>query len=401
MARAFDHHLHVVFPRHLRQFTQGLQFGQLRFVIGVVNRAGAQAVAEREGNIILLEQFADFLEVRVEEALLVVGEAPLRHDGTAARHNAGHTFGGHRDVRQTHAGVDGKVIHTLLALLDQRVAVNLPGQLFGFAVDFFQGLINRHGADRHRRIADDPLAGFMNVLTGRQIHDGVTAPADRPGHFFDFFLNAGRQRRIADVGIDFHQEVATDDHRLNFRMVDVYRDDRAAAGHFITYEFGCDDFRNRCTEMLTRMLFGQQLGKTFAPLVLADRDVFHLRRNNTFARIVHLRHVHAGLGNARFAGEIETQTGECRIGKTLPAVTRARAVELNGITALLDPLLTQGSEPGADVDFCRGIGVRARGVIHKNRRILFCAHRSRRVGLGDLAHRHLNVGAGTRDVNLA
>ena len=40
------------------------------------------------------------------------------------------------------------------------------GQVFGFAVNFFQRLINRHGADRHRRIAGDPFARFVDVFAG-------------------------------------------------------------------------------------------------------------------------------------------------------------------------------------------------------------------------------------------
>jgi hypothetical protein len=50
MAGAFDHGLHVVFPCHLRELAQRAQFGELRFVVGVGARAGAQAVAERESS---------------------------------------------------------------------------------------------------------------------------------------------------------------------------------------------------------------------------------------------------------------------------------------------------------------------------------------------------------------
>ncbi|MNV98876.1 hypothetical protein D3C71_1941780 [compost metagenome] len=37
MARAFDHHLHVIFPGNFGQFAQRVQFGELRFIIGVLN----------------------------------------------------------------------------------------------------------------------------------------------------------------------------------------------------------------------------------------------------------------------------------------------------------------------------------------------------------------------------
>src|SRR5690606_41928300 len=106
-----------------------------------------------------------------------------------ARLDAGHALCGHRDVRHAYAGVHGEVVDTLLALRDQRVAVDLPGQLLGLAVDLLQRLVDRHRADRHRRVADDPLAGLVDVLAGGQIHHRVAAPADRPGHYFDFFLD--------------------------------------------------------------------------------------------------------------------------------------------------------------------------------------------------------------------
>jgi hypothetical protein len=59
----------------------------------------------------------------VEEALLVVRQAPLGHDRPAARDDAGDR--GWRPsarMRSKHAGVDGEVVDALLGLLDQRVA---------------------------------------------------------------------------------------------------------------------------------------------------------------------------------------------------------------------------------------------------------------------------------------
>jgi hypothetical protein len=150
VARAFDDGLHVVLPGDGGQLAQRLQFAELRFVVGVVDRAGTQAVAEAEGDVVGLHDFADFLEVRVEEAFLVVRQTPLGHDRAAAADDAGHAVGGHRDVAQQHAGVDGEVIDALLGLFDQRVAEDFPGQVLGLAVDLFQRLVDRHGTDRHR-----------------------------------------------------------------------------------------------------------------------------------------------------------------------------------------------------------------------------------------------------------
>ena len=56
VAGAFDHHLDVVLPGLLGQLAQSLQLGELRFVAGVGDAAGAQAVAQREADVVLLRR---------------------------------------------------------------------------------------------------------------------------------------------------------------------------------------------------------------------------------------------------------------------------------------------------------------------------------------------------------
>ena len=45
VARALVHHLHAFGPGALGEFALHFEFGELRFVVGVGNRAGTQAVA--------------------------------------------------------------------------------------------------------------------------------------------------------------------------------------------------------------------------------------------------------------------------------------------------------------------------------------------------------------------
>ena len=116
-------------------------------------------------------------------------QAPLRHDRAAARHDAGDAVGGEVDVGQAHAGVDGEIVDALFALLDQRVLVELPGQFDRIAFALFQCLVDRHGADRDRRVSKNPFPRGVDVAPGREVHHGVGAPADRPHHLVDFFLD--------------------------------------------------------------------------------------------------------------------------------------------------------------------------------------------------------------------
>ena len=92
-------------------------------------------------------------------------------------------------VAEQHAGVDGEVVHALLGLLDERVAVDLPGQVLGPAADLLERLVDRHRADRHRRVAEDPLARLVDVLAGREVHHRVGAPERRPAQLLDFLLD--------------------------------------------------------------------------------------------------------------------------------------------------------------------------------------------------------------------
>ncbi len=234
-----DHHLHVVLPSDVGQLAQRLELRELRRVVGVGRAARAQTVAEREGDVVRLHDLADLFEVVVEKVLAVMREAPLGQDRAAARDDAGDAIGRKRDVAQQHAGVNREIVHALLRLLDQRVAEELPRQLLGLAVDLLQRLIDRNGADRHRRVAQNPLARLVDVLARREIHDGVGAPVRRPRHLLDLFVDRRRDGRVADVRVDLDEEVAADDHRLALGMVDVRGKDRAAARDLVANELTC------------------------------------------------------------------------------------------------------------------------------------------------------------------
>ena len=118
------------------------------------------------------------------------------------RHDAGHAFGGQRNVAQQHTCVHGHVVHALLALLNDGVAVQLPRQCGRVTVDLLQCLIDRHRAHGHRRVTQQPLAGQVDVAAGGQVHDGVRAPAGGPHHLVDLFGDRAGHCRIANVRID-------------------------------------------------------------------------------------------------------------------------------------------------------------------------------------------------------
>ena len=176
VAGAFVHDLHALGPCALGQFALDLKFTELRLVIRIGNAAGPQSVADGKRNIIRGHDVADFVPVGVEEIFLVMREAPFGHDAAAARDDARHAVGRERHKTQQHAGVDGEIVHALLGLFDEGVAEQFPREVFRAAVDLFQRLVNRHGADGHGRVAQNPFPRGVNILAGGQIHDGVRTP---------------------------------------------------------------------------------------------------------------------------------------------------------------------------------------------------------------------------------
>ena len=306
--------------------------------------------------------------MRVGEVLLVMRDAPFGMDAATARHNARNAILGERHEWQPHPGVDGHVIHPLLGLLDERVAEDLPGEVFSDAADLLQRLIDGHGANGHGRVADDPFTRGVDVLARRQIHDGVGTPAGRPDHFLDFLGDVRRNRRVADISVDLHLEAAADDHRLDLRVVDVRGDDGTATRHFVAHEFGGDG------------------GTTGAAFILANGDVFHLRRDDAATRIMHLRHVHARFGaQRRFDGARELRHFHFLVF-TIAVILGAHGAAdvMLHIATAGDPLAAQFGQPGIDVHGVILVGVGTGRVIDRQRLLAGF------LGKHDLALRHFH-----------
>ena len=138
--------------RFLRQLAQRFQLRELRRIAGVGHAAGPQPVAQREADIVLLENLADLFEALVEHVLLVVLHHPLGQDGAAAADDAGDAAGGERNVLHQHAGVDGHIVHALLGLLFDHFEHHLAGQVL-HAAHARERFVDGHGADGHGRCA--------------------------------------------------------------------------------------------------------------------------------------------------------------------------------------------------------------------------------------------------------
>src|SRR3569833_1183454 len=338
----------MFFRRHVAQHRRAVPADDGRAEAGGdVIVAGREDGGERPERVERrLVTLAEFFKVRVKEIFLVMGETPLRENGAAAGYDAGHAARRERNVAQQHTGVDREVVDALFALLDQGVAINFPGELFGLAVDFLERLINRHGTDGHGRVAQDPFARLVDVLAGGKVHQRVAAPARRPHNLLDLLLDRGSDGRVADVGVDLHSEIAADDHRLQFRVIDVGGDDRATACDLVAHELGRDLVGNARAEAHAAMLFEQtritrvaaQLGELY---VLTDRDVVHLGCDDALPRVMHLRDVLTGQRAPRLADVREPQRAERGVVFAFAPVFRAALAQFLRILPLQTPRQAQ------------------------------------------------------------
>ena len=401
MAGAFYHHLHIVLPGHAGQLPQGLQFRELRRVVGVGDGTGAQAVAQGKRHIVGAHDLADLLKMGVEKVFPMMGQTPLRQDGAAAGDDAGGPLRRQRDVRQPRPRVNGEIIHSLLGLLDQGVPVKFPTQLFRLAVDLLQGLVDRHRADRHGGVPDDPLPGLMDVLAGGQVHDRVRAPAYGPGHLFHFIGDGRGDGRVADVGVDLDQEIPPYDHRLRLWVIDVGGDDGPARRHLGANELRGDRIGEAGPESHPRVPFQQPLVPALIQaLVFTDGDELHFGRDQALPGVAHLRRVASVLRPARGAPAGKAQAVQTLVLQAPAAVGRAGGIEPLRVAPLPYPALPEARQTRMDIHRRGGVRVGAGGVIHGERRVLFRPEGRWRVGAGDLPHRHPEVAAGTLGVDL-
>ena len=131
--------------------------------------------------------------------------------------------------------MDGHVVHALFALLNNSVLVDFPGEFGGVTLHFFQRLIHGDGTQRGGAVAENPLAGFVNVLAGGQVHDGVCTPAGGPHHFLYFLRNGGADGAVTNVGVNFGGELFADNAGFCLRVVVVAADDGAAGGNLFPH----------------------------------------------------------------------------------------------------------------------------------------------------------------------
>ena len=182
--------------------------------------------------------------------------------------------------------MDGEVVDTLLRLLDEGIAIDLPAEVVGLAVDLLQRLVEGDGTDGHGTIADDPLTRLVDVTPSGEVHHGVSTPAGSPYGLLHLLGDAAGYGRVADIGIDLTEEVAPDDHGFELGVVDVGWDDGAPSGDLFTDKFWGHVWGDLCAQRVA--CHGMALLGLVDELVLTYRHVLHLLGDDALTGIVAL-----------------------------------------------------------------------------------------------------------------
>ena len=155
---------------------------------------------------------------------------------------------------------------------------------------FSKGLVDRHGADGYWGVANHPLPGLVIVVAGGEIHHRCRRP--NAWHNACFSTSSSMEELTAEfpmLALNLHQEVATDHHRLELRVIDVGGNDRPN--------------RPRSRSVRTR-----------ARPASRDRSKVHLFGDDALSSVVHLAVIAVAVLQAALRSKLGDPWGAPRVG---------------------------------------------------------------------------------------
>ena len=179
-------------------------------------RARPQAVAERERDVVDAADVQDLVERSRNSGFSRLWcDHPVRQQRAAARDDAGHAVPAQRQVLEPHSRVDRHVVDALLGLvLDRPRAAGLRSSSSG-RLHALDGLIDRHGPDRHGRGArGSPRASRRSAGRSRGPSRCPRPSARRARSLSTSSSSDERRRRAADVRVDLDACRVPDRHRV-------------------------------------------------------------------------------------------------------------------------------------------------------------------------------------------
>ncbi len=101
-------------------------------------------------------------------------------------------------------------------------------------------LVDGHGADGHRGVAQDGPPDGRYVTAGAQVHHRIRPGLHRHPQFLQLGINIAVVRRGADIGVGLGTQPLADAQRGQILVIDVGRDDDGPLRHPTPHHLGVD-----------------------------------------------------------------------------------------------------------------------------------------------------------------
>jgi len=204
--RALDHGLHPCLAAATNQLPQVQELLHLSGVRGIIDAPRPEAVPQGQGELVLLGQVEEVVEVPVEGVLLPVVQDPRHQEGPAPGYHIGHPG----CALQTLHGLLGDPavhrheVHAVLGMLDDAVEDVILVHVHQRALPGHPqpGLVDGHGAHGQGAGVDDLPTDGVYVPACAQVHDGIGAVLHGQADLLQFLLDLHAVAGRAHVDVD-------------------------------------------------------------------------------------------------------------------------------------------------------------------------------------------------------
>ncbi len=271
MPRSLDDCLDTLGVCLIGKFCIDEQFLDLGTVSSVVDRTRPHTIAKGEGDLVLLEDLDQIVELRVERVLFLVVKHPCGHKRAASGHEstvpplvlqALHRFVVDPGVDRHEVGPELRLLRcypkeVILFHMDDRPV--LPGGLD-------ERLVERDRPDRKGGRLDDAAPDLYKIPAGGEFHQRIGAGTLGLPGLLDLHINIDDIRRRPDTRVDLGPEPFADTTDL-YLPVRRDRNDDMPSGHaapdkIFRYTFRCCDDPHLLGDDATLCVFYETHGFT-------------------------------------------------------------------------------------------------------------------------------------------
>ena len=244
VARALNHDLHVALPCARGKKAQLNELAYLARVGGVAHAARAQRVAERNGDVVFVQNVEQFVVVLEERVLVACHFHPGVNQAAAAAHNVHHAAAALEavDALAVEAGVNGHEVHAFFGMRAHDVKEILRGDVAQVFFQVADGVVHGNGADHRGRHIHERAAEIVRFAVVRQVHNGFGVELKRGAYLLHLAFVVALVAGNAQVHVDFRTQPFANAMRVERRVVVVGGNGNGAARDALANDFGVDAF---------------------------------------------------------------------------------------------------------------------------------------------------------------